>query len=262
MKLKLGWLYYDLMNTYGDRGNVLVLKNRALARDIDLEVIQFSVASGYRELADCDLFMMGGAEDRQQEIVAADLKNDKKRALKEKVEGGTPGLFICGAYQFLGQYYQDAAGHQLECLGILPFHTVHPGTRAKRLIGDIVVGIENPTLLGSYPFLDAPPEAKLLIGFENHGGRTTIDDPDSAIGRTVRGFGNNSADGTEGYLYLNTLGTYLHGPALPRNPMLADFLLAKALSVKYNERVVLVPLNDDLENENRKYLLSQLYVKT
>ncbi len=258
MQLTLGWLYSDLMNTYGDRGNVKVIVYRAEKRKLKLEVKELSIGSNYRDILACDLLFMGGAEDRQQKIVAADLVKDKHKALAEKINRGTPGLYICGAYQFLGEYYQTADGIRLKCLNILPFYTISPSEKNnKRLIGDIVVKITNNQLLSSIHNSDDT----YLVGFENHGGRTYLSNNRFAIGRVIKGFGNNEKDANEGYVFKNTIGTYLHGPILPRNPALADLLLEKAIELKYNQKVSLKPLEDQLELTNRKFLLKTLNVK-
>ena len=260
MKLTLGWLYYDLMNTYGDQGNILILQRRAQARKIKVEILELSLESSYKDIAGCDLLLMGGAEDRQQEIVIQDLVKKKRQVLKDKIEQNIPALFICGAFQFLGQFYRTAKGKELECLGILPFHTVHPGPKAKRLIGEIVIEITNQALLQSSIFNSQ--SSKLLVGFENHGGRTYLNDNDSALGKVIKGHGNNDQDNLEGFVFHNTIGTYLHGPLLPRSPILADFLLVKALELKYNHEIELKPLKDELEQANQQYLLKQLNVQT
>lgn len=262
MKLVLGWLYHDLMNTYGDRGNILSLIYRAKERGINIELKKISIGSNYKDLTAVDFFMMGGAEDRQQEIVAKDLREDKKKVLQNKIESGVPGLFICGAYQFLGKYYQKADKTIIECLNILPIYTEQNNKHSKRIIGDIVVKISNKKLLKSPYFSNNQGyQSTLLIGFENHGGRTITDDKSKTIGNTLLGIGNNEGDLTEGYIYKNSISTYLHGPVLPKNPQLADFILAKALEVKYNEKIILSPLEDALENKNRSYLLKKLNVR-
>ncbi len=254
-KLTIVWLYYDLMNTYGDRGNVMLLASRAKARGIETKIIEASIDTPASELEHADLLFMGGAEDWQQEIVSKDLQGKKLTVLKQKIQGGIPGLFICGAYQFLGEYYVTADGKKLACLNILPFYTKQRSEDEKRLIGDIVVEVTHPAFAPYRP----PNESYYLIGFENHGGRTIIPQTSDAIGKTVLGYGNNDTDQHEGFVYQNTIGTYLHGPILARNPLIADFLLAKALEVKYNEKIDLAPLNDEIINTNRAYLLTTLY---
>jgi hypothetical protein len=210
--------------------------------------------------------MMGGAEDRQQELVTKDFLGDKKKVLEEKIHRGTPGIYICGAFQFLGKYYETADKHRLECLDILPFYTESAKQGEKRLIGDIVVKLSNSDLLQNYPFNNAEVnknyyEPQLLVGFENHGGRTFIDAKEKALGKPLKGFGNNGSKETEGYVYLNTLCTYLHGPLLPKNPQITDFLLEKALQVKYNRPVSLPQADNELENKARAYLLKKLDVQ-
>lgn len=262
MELTLGWLYYDLMNTYGDRGNILILKNRAEKRNIKVKIIQFSVDSEASDLNKADLLFMGGAEDRQQQIVAKDLVKDKKDILISKINAGIPGLFICGAYQFLGKYYQTADNVKIPGLGLLPFYTIQTNKDNQRLIGDIVVKMENKTLLHSDYFKNSFDQ--LLIGFENHGGSTFLDKDEALvtpIGKAIKGFGNNGRDLKEGAVFLNTVGTYLHGPVLPKNPKLADFFIAKALELKYNQPVILNDLDDTLYKQNRNYLLKKLNVK-
>ena len=257
MKLTLGWLYYDLMNTYGDRGNVLIFKHRTKARDIELDIKQISTQSSYKDILACDLLMMGGAEDRQQKIVADNLVGDKRKALQDKIELGIPGIYICGAYQFLGDYYETADGTKLECAGIIPFYTKQSGAKSPRLIGDLVVKITH-SLLKSYLLnLKSGMNDEYLIGFENHGGRTYLKNIKDAIGTVIKGNGNNGDDKTEGLVYKNTLGTYCHGPILPRNSFIADFLISQALKIKYKNEVSLKAIDDKLEETNRQYLLKK-----
>ncbi|MCL5113858.1 MAG: hypothetical protein M1372_01665, partial [Patescibacteria group bacterium] len=164
-KLVIGWLYPELMSTYGDRGNIIALQKRCEWRKIETETKHFDVGFDYKELATCDLLFMGGAQDRQQKIVSDDLKKDKSNALKQLIEKEIPGLFICGAYQFLGKYYKEADGTIIEGLGILDVYTVNPGINKKRLIGDVIAKLSIP----NYQFSE-----KSIVGFENHGGRTYL----------------------------------------------------------------------------------------
>lgn len=258
MHLKICWLYYDLMNTYGDRGNILTLKYRLEKRQIKYEIDLFSINSSYKKILSADLFLMGGAEDRQQRIVSEDLTEDKEKAFRERLARCTPGLYICGAYQFLGRYYETANQERLRCLNIAPLYTKNPNPKQKRLIGDIVVKVTHPELLSSPHFKD---NNRYLIGFENHGGHTYLEDSKLSLGTIIKGYGNNNSDYLEGFLYQNTIGTYLHGPILPRNPALADYLIEKALYIKYNQEVGLKKLDDNLETANRLYLLKQFNVK-
>ena len=228
--LILGWLYPDLMSIYGDRGNIITLTKRAQWRDIDITVKRIDQTSSSNDLATCDLLMMGGAQDRQQTIVALDLQK-KKQVLSEMIEKGIPGIYICGGFQYLGKYYKEADGTHIEQLGVLDVWTENPG--GKRLIGNIAV--DASTFLGN---------KTILVGFENHGGRTRLGKNVRPLGKVIKGFGSNAEDHTEGSIYINSIGTYLHGPILPKNPTLADFLIQKALEKKYQTAVELKPLDD------------------
>lgn len=246
--LTIGWLYPDLMNTYGDRGNIIVLTKRAEWRGIKVKVESIFLNTSYLILNTCDLFFMGGAQDTQQEIVNRDLQDKKGKVLKDKIENNTPGLFICGAYQFLGKYYRTADLKELKGLGIFDLFTENPDEKAERLIGNVVVKPSHYSLL-SIPY---------LVGFENHGGRTYLEDKSMALGTIINGHGNNAIDKTEGIVYKNAIGTYLHGPILPKNPQLADLLLTLALEKKYGERFHLEPLDDSLEMKARDAALRRL----
>lgn len=250
--LTIGWLYPDLMNTYGDRGNIMVLKKRAEWRRIQIKVEPISVTSDEERLAICDLLFMGGAQDTQQEIVNRDLQNKKGKVLIEKVESGTPSLFICGAYQFLGKYYRTADNKELKGLGIFPLYTENPGHNTKRLIG-------NTILEPRFNLNSAQSRLNLkLIGFENHGGRTYLEDKSMALGTVEKGFGNNGEDKTEGVIFKNSFGTYLHGPILPKNPQLADLLLTLALEKKYAKKINLETMDDSLEQNARQTILRRI----
>lgn len=258
--LTIGWLYPDLMNTYGDRGNIIVLQKRAEWRGIKVNIEQIFVSSNESLLSRCDLIFMGGAQDTQQEIVNEDLKGKKGSTLTKMIEDETPGLFICGAYQFLGEYYKTADGKKLAGLAIFPLHTENPGQQAERLIGNVIVDA-----VGTWQLADGnqtnpqPPNAnRYLIGFENHGGRTYLKDKAMALGTVVNGHGNNATDKTEGIAYKNSFGTYLHGPILPKNPQLADLLLTLALEKKYSEKFHLEPLDDSIEQKARQQIISRL----
>lgn len=257
MHLKILCLYYDLMNTYGDNGNLLSLKYRCQNRGIEVQTINYTINSPLELLEQADLLLMGGAEDRQQQIVAKDFTTEKEKILKQKISAQVPGLFICGAYQFLGKYYQ--INHQkLPGLNISDHYTL---TLAKepRLIGEIVTKVSHQQLLEHPQFQNK--ENQFLIGFENHGGRTYLTNQKQALATTIKGQGNNQSDLTEGVVINNLVGTYLHGPVLPRNPALADYLIEKALKIKYNQAVRLTAINDHLERENRRWLLNKLNVK-
>lgn len=249
LSLTLAWLYPELMSTYGDRGNIIVLKRIAEENGITLQIIRINQTTSYKLLTTSDLLFMGGAQDLQQEIVMKDLKGKKGKIIKQLIENYTPGLFICGAYQFLGNYYKDAYGNKIPGLGIFDMHTESFKTK-PRLIGNIVI---KPSL----PFtLDASP---YLIGFENHGGRTYLADRIQAFAKVIYGFGNNEEDKTEGVQYKNAIGTYLHGPILPSNPELAVYLLKQAIKQKYGDDAK-IEFDDELSKKAKHMMLKRLKI--
>jgi CobQ-like glutamine amidotransferase family enzyme len=229
VKISVGHLYPDYLNIYADRGNIAVLAARAQARGHELDVR----AIGMRDpvpTRDVDLFYVGGGQDREQELVAHDLVA-KAGPLREAVEEGAAFLAVCGGYQLLGRSYLDVAGNELPGIGLLPLRTV---AGDRRMIGDVL--------------LDCEWAGESLAGFENHAGRTVLDEGAEPLGRVVAGFGNDGASGYEGCRYRRAYGTYLHGPLLPRNPWFADRLLEEALAhAGVEERFA--PLPDELERE-------------
>lgn len=233
--LNILWLYPDLMSTYGDRGNIIVLTKRCQWRGIEVNILENNIEKA-------DLIFMGGAQDRQQKLVSRDLFSKKGEILRKKIEQGIPGLFICGAYQFLGHYYLPAQGNKIPGLSIFDVYTRHFGLEKPRAIGNIVVDWEGTK----------------LVGFENHGGRTYLGEKVKPFGKVLKGHGNSGEDKTEGAVYKNSYGTYLHGPILPKNPELADFLIQKALEVKYKKEIKLTELDDSLELQAKKSILEKL----
>lgn len=246
--LTIGWLYPELMNTYGDRGNITVLQKRCEWREIKVQIEQISVETSDARLAKCDMLFMGGAQDTQQEVVNRDLFERKGSVLKKKIEQGIPGLFICGAYQFLGKYYKTADGKKLPGLEFFPCYTENPGGNARRLIGNIIIE----------PTSDLRFATSRIVGFENHGGRTYLEDKSMAFAKVIKGFGNNGEDKTEGIIYKNSIGTYLHGPILPKNPEIADWLIKKALEIKLGGKTELKLLNDTLEQEAKEAIVKRI----
>jgi CobQ-like glutamine amidotransferase family enzyme len=231
MELRICHLYPDLLNLYGDRGNIATLVRRAEWRGLGVRLIEARLGEPL-ESASSDLYFIGGGEDRQQRLAAPDLCRVKGAALREAAESDAAVLAVCGGYQLLGRYYRPADGPALEGLGLLDLHTVHPGPAARRLIGNIVIReVES---------------GRMLVGFENHGGRTHLGAGARPLGTIVVGYGNNGDDHTEGAVWRNVYGTYLHGPLLPKNPWLADLLLGAALRRRYGD-VTLAPLADELE---------------
>ncbi len=250
--LTIGWLYPELMSTYGDRGNIIVLSKRCEKRDISVEIVKLDVGYSLSDLKKCDLLFMGGAQDKQQKIVAEDLAK-KKKVLCDMIEDGIPGLYICGAYQFLGKYYKEADGTIINGLGIFDLYTESPPASSPRLIGNIAVEIK------SFDFAQDDNDS-IIVGFENHGGRTYLGKNIKPLGKVLSGHGNNGIDKTEGAIYKNSFGSYLHGPILPKNPHFADYLITKALEKKYNEEIILEQLDDALELQAHEAVLHSLYL--
>ena len=229
MKIRVGHLYPDYLNIYADRGNIAVFAARARARGHELDVRAIGMGDAV-PVGELDLFYVGGGQDREQELVAHDLAA-KSAPLREAVEDGAAFLAVCGGYQLLGRSYRDVAGTELPGIGLLPLHTV---AGEHRMIGDVLLACEWA--------------GETLAGFENHAGRTILDEGAEPLGRVVSGFGNDGSSGFEGCRYRRAYGTYLHGPLLPRNPWFADRLLEEALAhAGIDERFE--PLPDDLERE-------------
>ncbi|OGH06055.1 MAG: hypothetical protein A2W22_03990 [Candidatus Levybacteria bacterium RBG_16_35_11] len=244
--ITIAWLYPDLMNTYGDRGNIICLKKRCEWRKIRCEVKELNVGFDLSELKKADFIFMGGAQDRQQKIVSADLFK-KAKELKKLIDAGKPGLYICGAYQLLGEYYKEADGTTIKGLGIVDLYTENPGMNTKRFIGNVAIR--------------SSITEEILIGFENHGGRTYLGKSVNPFGKVIAGYGNNGKDKTEGIIYKNIFGSYLHGPILPKNPQFTDYLIRLSLEEKYGTKFKLEPLNDNIENLARVEIARRLKVK-
>jgi hypothetical protein len=255
MELKIGWLYPTLMSTYGDRGNVICIERRCQWRGIEVSIIPLDQQTEATEFYQVDLIVGGGAQDRQQEIVMRDLKGVKAEALRHKIESGTPGVFTCGSPQLLGHYYEPALGQRIEGLGLLDFVSKHPGPQAKRCIGNVVFEITASPLAEELKAMLG--EAAIAIGFENHGGRTYLGNV-AALGKVIQGYGNNGEDGQEGAFYRNAIATYSHGPLLPKNPFIADWLIQTALRQKYQTEIILTKLDDSLALRARETMIKRL----
>jgi CobQ-like glutamine amidotransferase family enzyme len=236
MELNICHLYPDLLNAYGDIGNVLILKYRAEQRGINVNVLNCSIGQNF-EKEKYDIVFFGGGQSYEQSIVSSDLINEKKAYLQEYVEDNGVLLAICGAYQLLGKYYVTAEKEKLEGLNILDIYTEEG---SDRLTGNAI--IFNEEFNENY------------VGFENHSGRTYIGDL-KPLGTTVLGHGNNREDGTEGCIYKNTFCSYFHGSLLSKNPDLADRLLLAALQKKY-DLSELSPLDDSYEIKAREHILA------
>ncbi|MCC0176294.1 type 1 glutamine amidotransferase [Waterburya agarophytonicola K14] len=255
MKIAIGWLYPTLMSTYGDRGNVICIQRRCQWRDIEVEVIPLKKETTPEVFEGVDIIVGGGAQDRQQEIVMRDLQGAKAEALKNKLDRGTPGVFTCGSPQLLGHYYEPALGKRIDGLGLLDMVSKHPGIDARRCIGNLVFEITaNPIASELAAMVGEKP---IAIGFENHGGRTYLNDV-QPLGKVIRGYGNNGEDQTAGAFYQNAIATYSHGPLLPKNPFIADWLIVKALQNKYERAIELKAIDDSIAIAARKAMLQRL----
>ncbi len=231
--LRVCALYPELMSIYADRGNLLLLERRCAWRGIGFELTR----AGHGDAIDPDahdLFYMGGGQDRDQQLVAQDLFDHKRAALHAAVARGAAVLAVCGGYQLLGDHYELGA-ERVPGVGLVDLHTVRAaGSTGTRLVGNVAIEVE-------LPGLDGP---RVLAGFENHGGRTHLGGDEQALGRVLGGHGNTGSSGWEGVRRGKVIGTYLHGPLLPKNAWFADWLTQAALGLEEP----LSPLDDRLED--------------
>lgn len=236
-------LYPDLLNLYGDYGNIQALKKRMEWRGIEVSVIPVSLGDPF-ESEVYDIVFMGGGQDYEQDILQPDLLGTKKDALLDAVKNEMVFLCICGGYQLMGRYFKFGSGKEIECLGAMNHWTIGG---EKRLIGNLVFSMED---------LKQQPSG-YIVGFENHSGKTYLGEGVLPLGKVVHGFGNNGEDGYEGARYKNVFCSYSHGSLLPKNPGLADELITLALKRKYPDFVSLQPLNDSLETNARTGLIKR-----
>ncbi len=229
--IKIYHLYPEHLNLYGDRGNMLSLCRRAEWHGINAEIIPVEPGSSIN-FSNCDLLFMGGGQDSDQKLIAADLKR-RRGEMRKAIEEGMAIFAVCGSYQLLGHYYKTSQGEKIDGLEIIDLYTE---AGPKRLIGNAVIecSLWNPS--------------RTLVGFENHAGITYLGSSLQPLGKVIHGHGNNGIDKTEGAVYKNVIGTYLHGSLLPKNPWLTDYLLQKALSYR-NQLYQLRELNDTVEHK-------------
>ena len=239
--IRLLWMYPDIMDLYGDSGNILVFEKRCAWRNIPLEIITCSIGEEV-DFNTIDILFMGGGADREQGKIFADLVK-RKDAILKAMENGMLSMLICGGYQLFGKYYEDSDGVKLDGLGIFDYYTIADGK--TRSIGNIAIEVE---LMG---------ETISVVGFENHGGQTySVQKP---LGKVLAG-GGNCHDGYEGYFDGKTLGTYLHGPLLPKNPEIADYFISEALKLQGSD-MKLQLLNDSLAKEAKNSMLNRILQK-
>ncbi len=240
--LNIVHLYPDLLNLYGDKGNIECLKKRLIWRGIDANVSVCTDSQNFVDFENTDIIFVGGGSDREQEIVCSRLL-EKKREISAFAENGGTIIAVCGGYQLLGKYYR-VNGREIKGLEILDIST-DAAPDFSRLIGNVVIENEK---IGK------------IVGFENHGGRTDIGSH-TPLGKVICGFGNDGKSGYEGVIYKNVIGTYLHGPLFPKNPKLCDAVLSGALTHKYSDFTELSPLDDSLENLANEYIVKTYTAK-
>ena len=241
MELKICHMYPDVLNLYGDGGNIRCLSRRLQWRGIEASVTRLPIGEQAR-LADFDLVFIGGGQDFEQQVLLEDLHRGKDREIRAAVEDGLPFLCICGGYQMLGAYYETYDGQRCDFIGALELYTIGSPTR----------------MIGNYSFRCAEESGgSVVVGFENHSGKTYLGSSLRPLGRVLSGYGNNGKDGTEGARYKNVFGTYSHGPLLPKNPALCDHILLTALQRKYGT-AELAPLDDRAELAAHDEMLARL----
>ena len=239
LKISIAHLYPELLNLYGDIGNIITLKKRCEWRNIEVEFEEIHYGDKINEH---DLYFIGGGQDKQQEDVADELFKNKWFLMGERDKGAV-FLGICGGYQLFGHYYQPHDKPKLKGISLMDAYTV---AGEKRFIGNVTARTD---------FLDPPT----LVGFENHSGLTYLEGDTKPLGKIETGNGNNGKDGFEGGRYKNVFGTYLHGSFLPKNPEFADYLIQLALEKRYKEEITLPALDDKIETLTHNSLINKPY---
>lgn len=235
MMIRIAHIYPDMLNLYGDRGNIIALRRRMELRGIKVSVDNITMGKSFNS-DDYDILFIGGGQDFEQDVLLEDLKQGKDKEIQRAVENGKVVLAICGGYQMLGKYYKTHDGNMMNYMGIIDFYTVGAEDR----------------MIGNYAF--KTDEGIDIVGFENHSGRTYLGKGVKPLGTVIKGCGNNGEDGTEGVRYKNTFGTYSHGPILPKNSKFADLLISLAVENKYG-KTELAPLDDELELKAQKQVI-------
>lgn len=242
MELNICHLYPDILNLYGDRGNIITMKRRLESRGISVNVDECSIGQPL-DVDKYDIFFIGGGQDFEQEVLLRDLSSGKAQDIRTAVEEEKTFLAICGGYQMLGEYYKTWDGVQLDFIGAIGVHTI--GAKER--------------MIGNYMFRTTPESGDtVVVGFENHSGKTYLSEQVAPLGMMLSGNGNNGEDKTEGARYKNVFGTYSHGSLLPKNPVLCDFILQTALNHRYDGAEPLAPLDDTLELNAHRYMQERL----
>lgn len=241
MKLNICHLYPDVLNLYGDTGNILCIRRRLQWRGIECEVTPLPIGET-ADFSGFDLFFIGGGQDFEQEVLLKDLHSGKAKEILSAVEDEKVFLCICGGFQMMGEYYKTHSGEQYDFIGALKLHTIGSETR----------------MIGNYMYKCGEESGEsTIVGFENHSGKTYLQDGLAPLGTILSGFGNNGEDGTEGARYKNVFGTYCHGPLLPKNPEFADYIINTALLRRF-PNAELPPLDDSIERLAHEYMAKRL----
>ncbi len=241
MELKICHLYPDILNLYGDQGNIRCMKQRLAWRGIGAEVTEVSIGDT-ADFKDFDIFFIGGGQDFEQGILLDDLAKGKAEEIKAAVNDGRTFLTICGGYQMLGAYYKTWDGQMCDFIGAIDYYT--QGVQER--------------MIGNFMFQTGEESGNtIVVGFENHSGKTFLGEGVKPLGTILSGYGNNGEDKTEGVRYNNVFGSYSHGPILPKNPVFADFILKTALERKYGS-YDFPPLDDTLEQNANEYMKDRL----
>ncbi|MCK5812037.1 MAG: glutamine amidotransferase [Clostridiales bacterium] len=238
MKLTIAHLYPELLNLYGDGGNLIAMKNRLNWRNIECEIVKIPLGHPFNA-KHYDIVFIGGGQDFEQEVILKDLKGDKTKQIIDAINNDVTFLGICGGYQLLGNYYKTKDGQTYDFIGALDLYTIG---QEKRMIGDFMF---------SSPYINN----KLIVGFENHSGKTYLGDTVKPLGIVKKGYGNNGEDKTEGARFKNVFCSYSHGSLLPKNPLLCDYILQTTLQKKYN--ITLSDLDDTLENKAHDFIVNR-----
>jgi lipid II isoglutaminyl synthase (glutamine-hydrolysing) len=252
--LKIGWLYPDLMSTYGDRGNVQVLQKICQWNGIESTIFSIDQDATVDEISKIDIIFGGGSQDLQQEIVMRDLGGAKGEMIRKLIENNIPALFVCGSPQLMGKFYEPAVGKRIQGLGVFDMESIHPGPDKPRCIGNTIAKLNWSSISSTSNHTES-----IIVGFENHGGRTYLGKNVQPFAEVIHGYGNNGKDKTEGVVYKNAIGCYFHGPLLPKNPEIADILILKALDTKYKatETFKIKPTENILAVEARKTIIKR-----
>lgn len=245
-EIKILYLYPDMLNLYGDRGNIQAIQYRAEKRGITVNIDYYYIGGQAPDFSSYDIVFSGGGADKEQALVAEDMLQYKEN-IKVAVESGVFFLLVCGSYQLFGKYYKGVEGDIIPGLEIFDYYTEAVPDRTKRCIGDIIIQTE---LNG---------KQTKVIGYENHGGQTQ--DVSSPFGEVLYGQGNTFGAGVEGFMTSNVIATYIHGTLLSKNPDITDYIIQYALERRYEEKVELEPLDDTFEQECREQLLKRFLEK-